>query len=80
MVDGYLLKWKGKAYKSVIRPATLYGLETVPLTFNQEAELEVVELKMLRFSMGVTRWIRSEMSTYKEQHVDSIKNKLRETR
>ena len=33
----------------------LYGLETVALTKRQEAEIEVAELKMLRFSLGVTR-------------------------
>ena len=42
-------------YKTVVRPAMLYGLETVPLTKKQEAELAVAELKMLRFSLGVTR-------------------------
>ena len=30
---------KGKVYKTVVRPAMLYGLETVPLTKKQEAEL-----------------------------------------
>ena len=39
----------------VVRSAMLYGLETVPLTKKQEAELSVAELKMLRFSLGVTR-------------------------
>ena len=33
----------------------MFGLETVALTNSQEAELEVAELKMLRFSLGVTR-------------------------
>ncbi|KAK3568599.1 hypothetical protein QTP86_010292 [Hemibagrus guttatus] len=33
----------------------LYGLETVSLRKRQESELEVAELKMLRFSLGVTR-------------------------
>ena len=45
-----------------VRPATLYGLETVALTKSQEAEMEVGELKMLRISLGVTRMdkIRNE--------------------
>ena len=40
----------------------LYGLETVALTKKQETEMEVAELKMLRFSLGVTRMdkIRNE--------------------
>ena len=55
---------KGKVYKVAVRPAMLYnyGLETVALTKRQEAEMEVEELKMLRFSLGVTRMdkIRNE--------------------
>ena len=46
---------KGKVYRVAVRPAMLYGLETVALTKRQEAEMEVAELKMLRFSLGVTR-------------------------
>ena len=46
---------KGKVYKVPVRPAMLYGLETVAVTKRQEAEMEVAELKMLRFSLGVTR-------------------------
>ena len=32
---------KRKVYKVVVRPAMLYGLETVALTKRQEAEMEV---------------------------------------
>ena len=46
---------KGKVYRVEVRPAMLYGLETVALTKRQEAEMEVAELNMLRFSLGVTR-------------------------
>ncbi|KAK3548848.1 hypothetical protein QTP70_021035, partial [Hemibagrus guttatus] len=46
---------KGKVYRTVVRPAMLYGLETVSLRKRQESELEVAELKMLKFSLGVTR-------------------------
>ena len=51
---------KGKVYRVAVRPAMLYGLETVALTKRQE--MEVAELKMLRFSLGVTRMdkIRNE--------------------
>ena len=53
---------KGTVYKVAVRPAMLYGFETVALTKRQEAEMEVAELKMLRFSLGVTRMdkIRNE--------------------
>ena len=37
----------------------LYGLETVALSISQEAELEVTEVKMIRFFFGVTRMDRT---------------------
>ena len=46
---------KGKAYSSVVRPAMVSGLETVAVTKKQVEEMEVAEIKMLRFAMGVTR-------------------------
>ncbi|KAK3542601.1 hypothetical protein QTP86_031299, partial [Hemibagrus guttatus] len=38
---------KGKVYRTMVRAAMLYGLETVSLRKRQESELEVAELKML---------------------------------
>ena len=49
---------KGKVYKVAVIPAMLYGLETVAPTKIQEADMEVVEMKMIRFSLGVTRMDR----------------------
>ena len=46
---------KGKVYSSVVRPAMVYGLETVAVTKKQVKEMEVAEMKMLRFAMGVMR-------------------------
>ena len=46
---------KGKVYSSVVRLAMVYGLETVAVTKKQVEEMEVAEMKMLRFAMGVTR-------------------------
>ena len=46
---------KGKVYSSVVRPAMVYGLETVAVTKKQVEEMEVAEMKMLRFAMGVLR-------------------------
>ena len=46
---------KGKVYSLVVRPAMMYGLETVAITKKQVEEMEVAEMKMLRFAMGVTR-------------------------
>ena len=45
---------KGKVYSSVVRPAMVYGLETVVVTKKQVEEMEVAEMKMLRFARGVT--------------------------
>ena len=41
---------KGKVYKVAVRQAMLYMLATVALTKRQEAEMEVTEWKMIRFS------------------------------
>ena len=46
---------KGKVYKTVVRPDMIYSLEAVALIKRQESELEVAEMKMLRFSLGMTR-------------------------
>ncbi|KAI5086811.1 hypothetical protein C0J45_23886, partial [Silurus meridionalis] len=64
---------KGKVYKTVVRPEMLYGLETLTLSKRQEVELEVAELKMLRFSLRVTRMGRILTNKF-------IKGKAREGR
>ena len=55
---------KGKVYSSVVRRAMVYGLETVAVTKKQVEEMEIAKMKMLRFTMGVTRKdkIRNEYS------------------
>ena len=45
---------KGKMYKSVVRPAMLYGMETVAVTEKQVGKIEVAELKMVRWALGMT--------------------------
>ena len=59
----------------------VYGLETVAVTKKQVEEMEVAEMKMLRFTMGVTRKdkIRNEhiRSTVK---VEQLGMKMREGR
>ena len=39
----------------MVRPAMLYGKETVPLTAGLENRMDAAEIKMLRWSLGVTR-------------------------
>ena len=46
---------KGKVYSSVVEPAMVYGLETVAVRKKQVEEMEVAEMRMLRFVTGVTR-------------------------
>ena len=46
---------KGKVYSSMVRPAMVYGLETVAVTKKQVKEMEVSKMKMLKVAMGVTR-------------------------
>ena len=59
----------------------VYGVETVAVTKKQVKEMEVAEMKMLRFAMGVTRKdkIRNEhiRSTVK---VERLGMKMREGR
>ena len=50
-----LTRVKGKMYQSVVRPAMFYGMETVAMTKRQVGKMEVAELKMIRWALGVTR-------------------------
>ncbi|KAK3515291.1 hypothetical protein QTP70_013489 [Hemibagrus guttatus] len=72
---------KGKVYRTVERPAMLYGLETVSLRKRQESGLEEAELKMLRFSLGVTRLDRIRNEYIRgTAHVGRLGDKVREAR
>ena len=42
-------------YKSVVRPAMIYEMETVAVTGRLVGKMEVAELKMVRWALGVTR-------------------------
>lgn len=46
---------KGKVYKLVVRRAMIYSMETVALTKRLEKKLDMVKMRMLRFSSGLTR-------------------------
>ena len=72
---------KGKIHRTVVKPAMMYGLETVAVTKRQEAELEVAEMKMLRFELGITRMDMIRNSFKRGSlHVTPIRNKVREAR
>ena len=64
-----------------MKPAMVYGLDTVMVTKKHVKEMKVAEIKMLRFAMGVTRndKIRNEYirSTFKTERLGM---KMRESR
>ena len=39
------MKLKGKVYRTMVRPAMMYGLETVPMKKSNEKKMEVAEMK-----------------------------------
>ena len=51
-------KVKGKMYQSVIRPAMPYEMKTVAMTEKQVGKIEVAELKMVTWTLCVTRKTR----------------------
>ncbi|XP_063602922.1 uncharacterized protein LOC134778916 [Penaeus indicus] len=57
-------KVKGKLHKLMVIPAMLYGLET--LTKSQERKLEVAEMRMMRYEVGVTRLDKIRNETTRE--------------
>ena len=57
------LRVKGKVYKTVVRPAMMYGAETWAVKEAQENKLDVAEMRMLKWMSGVTKLdrIRNEI-------------------
>ena len=49
------MKLKSKLYKTVVRPAMVYGSECWALYKKEEQRLHTTEMKMLRWSQGKTR-------------------------
>ena len=60
-------KAKGKLYKTAVSLVILYGMETVLVTKAQEGKMEVAEMRILRFSLGLT-------------HLDQVQNKTVQNR
>ena len=72
---------KGKIHQTVVRSSMMYGLEKVGTTKTQEEELNVAEMKMLRFALGVTRKDGSKNEHILETvKVGQISKKMRESR
>ena len=52
------LRVTGKVYKTVVRPAMLYGAEAWAVKKPHEKKLDVAEMRMLRWMRGVTKMDR----------------------
>ena len=74
------MRVKGKVYKTVVRPAMMYGAEIWALKKAQE-KLDVAESRMLRWMSGVTKLdrIRNEIIRGTTK-VGEISKKVRESR
>ena len=46
---------KSKIYRTVVRPVALYGAECWPVTKRHEQHLHVMEMRMLRWPLGLTK-------------------------
>lgn len=75
------VKIKGKVYRTVVRPALMYGAETWAAKKTQEKKLDVAEMRMLRWMCGATKIdkIRNERIRGKTK-VGEISKKVQESR
>ena len=72
---------KGKMYKSVVRPAMLYGMEMVAVTERQGRKMEVAELKIVRWELvGTTKNKIRNKHVRGTAKITKLGNKLRNAR
>ncbi|VDP05924.1 unnamed protein product [Heligmosomoides polygyrus] len=77
-IPGHL---KSKVYRTDVRPVATYGAECWPLTKGVERRLSVMEMKMLRWTVGVTCLDHVRNDTIRQSFgVAPIAEKLREAR
>ncbi|XP_039627278.1 uncharacterized protein LOC120540503 [Polypterus senegalus] len=72
---------KAKIYKTVVRPVALYGSECWPTTAKHEQALHTMEMRMLRWCLGLTCWdqVMNE-DVRKRLGIAPIMEKMREAR
>jgi hypothetical protein len=72
---------KSKIYTIVIRPVALYGSQTWAMTKKVENTINVLEMRIARWSMGVTRLDQIPNDVIRHQlGIAPITEKLRESR
>ena len=72
---------KSIIYRTVVRPVALYSTETWPTTKHQEHALHTMEMRMLRWSLGVSRLDHIPNTIVRERYgVAPITDKMREWR
>lgn len=72
---------KTKVYKTVVRPVALYGSECWPTISKHEQALHTMEIRMLRWSLGLTKLNRIRNDEVRRRMgVAPITEKMREER
>ena len=75
------LRVKGKVYKTVVRPAMVYGADTWVVKKAQEKKLDVAEIRMLRGMIRVTKLDRIRNEKIRgTTKLGEISNKVQESR
>ena len=75
------MKLKSKLYKTVVRPAIVYGNECWALRKQEEQRLHTTDMKMLRWSQGKTRKGRIKNETIRgNENVSPINSVLTQKR
>ena len=75
------LRVKGKVYKTVVRPAMMYGAETWAVKKAHEKKLDVAEMRVLRWMSGVTKMDRIRNERIRgTTKVGEISKKVQESR
>ena len=75
------LRVKGKAYRTVVRPAMVYGADTWAVKKAQETKLDEAEMRMLRWMSGVTKLDRFRNERIRgTTKVGEISKKVQESR
>ena len=75
------MRVKSKFHKVIVRPALIYELETAPLKKISEKKMDMAEMKILRWIVGITKRDRiRNMNIRRTVKVVEISKKIQETR